>query len=167
MTGGRAVLPGGPSAADRSGSGRTAESPRVDGTDGGCPQTTDARTRSIRRRLGDDRGQAAVEFTGTIPLILVTIVLMWQAALTGYTFVLAGNATDEAVRAGVVGGEGACQAAGKAHLPSAWQGPSFSCGDSGDYYRATVNLDVPLLFPGVSFSVTVPGEAAAPREDEP
>ncbi|MEU5398613.1 TadE family protein [Streptomyces sp. NPDC005963] len=145
--------------------GRIAGADRADRADGNC--VSDAPARTLRQRLGDDRGQAAVEFTGTIPIILITIVLMWQAALTGYTFALAGNAADEAVRAGVVGGDGACQAAGQAHLPAAWQGPGFSCGESGEHYRATVALDVPLLFPGVSFSVTVRGEAAAPREDAP
>ncbi|MCM2389181.1 TadE/TadG family type IV pilus assembly protein [Streptomyces albipurpureus] len=125
------------------------------------------RTRAGLRRLRDDRGQAAVEFTGTIPLILVTFALLWQAALTGYTFALAGNAADEAVRAGTVGGDGACRAAGDAHLPSAWRGPTFKCGGDGDLYRASVRLPVPLLFPGVSFDVTVDGDAAAPWEEAP
>lgn len=124
-------------------------------------------TRRALRRLCDDRGQAAVEFTGTIPMILLTFALLWQAALTGYTFALAGNAADEAARAGTVGGQGACRAAGEAHLPSAWRGPGFQCGGDGDLYRASVRLPVPLLFPGVTFDVTIPGDAAAPWEDAP
>ncbi|RSM84854.1 septum formation initiator, partial [Streptomyces sp. WAC 01325] len=35
-----------------------------------------------------------------LPTIVVTLVLMWQFVLVGYTFTLAGNAADEAVRAG-------------------------------------------------------------------
>lgn len=33
------------------------------------------------------------------PLLLVTMTILWQAALYGYTYSLAGNAADEAARA--------------------------------------------------------------------
>ena len=44
-----------------------------------------------------DRGQVTIEFLGMTPTILVTLVVLWQLVLVGYTFVLAGNAADEAV----------------------------------------------------------------------
>ncbi len=47
-----------------------------------------------------DRGQVTVEFLGMTPAILVTLVVLWQLVLVGYTFTLAGNAADEAARAG-------------------------------------------------------------------
>ncbi|WP_333741768.1 TadE family protein, partial [Streptomyces sp. IBSBF 2806] len=47
-----------------------------------------------------DRGQVTVEFLGMTPLIIVTLVVVWQFVLLGYTYTLAGNAADEAVRAG-------------------------------------------------------------------
>ncbi len=47
-----------------------------------------------------DRGQVTVEFLGMTPTIIVTLVVLWQLVLVGYTFTLAGNAADEAARAG-------------------------------------------------------------------
>ncbi|MFD7513320.1 TadE family protein [Streptomyces niveus] len=123
--------------------------------------------RALRAR--DDRGQAAVEFTGLIPLILVTAILLWQAALVGYTFALAGNAADEAVRAGTVAESpqtrtDACREAGEQNLPDAWSA-DINCAEEGDLVKARVDLDVPLLFPGsVNFGLTVPGRSAAVRE---
>ena len=55
-----------------------------------------------RTRSGDDRGQISIEFAGTFPLMLLVLVVLWQCALIGYTFSLAGNAADRGVRAGTV-----------------------------------------------------------------
>ncbi|MER6913667.1 TadE/TadG family type IV pilus assembly protein [Streptomyces sp. NPDC000594] len=116
-------------------------------------------------RRGDDRGAAAVEFAGTLPVILITFALLWQAALIGYTFSLAGNAADKGARAGAAGGDdAACAAAILEDLPGAWTAEP-DCGASGDLYRARVTLSVPLLLPGAAdlpFEFT--GEAAAPYE---
>ncbi|MEV8399800.1 TadE family protein [Streptomyces niveus] len=134
------------------------------GVSGGVPSRV---RRALRAR--DDRGQAAVEFTGLIPLILITAILLWQAALVGYTFSLAGNAADEAVRAGTVAEApqsrtDACREAGEANLPDAWSA-DINCSEEGDLVTARVDLDVPLFFPGsVNFGLTVPGRAAAVRE---
>lgn len=38
----------------------------------------------MRRRRGD-RGQVAVEFLGMTPLILLTLIVLWQCVLVGYT----------------------------------------------------------------------------------
>ncbi|MFI1013870.1 TadE/TadG family type IV pilus assembly protein [Streptomyces sp. NPDC020965] len=127
-------------------------------------------TGTWRARLREDRGQAAIEFTGTVPVILATLVLLWQAALIGYTFALAGNAADEAARAGAVASDGsvqaACEAAAREDLPGAWQSASIECGVSGGMVTASLSLPVPVLFPGsVTIDLDVPGEAAAPQED--
>ncbi|MEW1797177.1 hypothetical protein [Streptomyces niveus] len=104
-----------------------------------------------------------------VPIILVTAVLLWQAALVGYTFSLAGNAADEAVRAGTVAEfpqsrTAACEEAGGKHLPDVWDS-DIDCDEEGDLVKAKVDLDVPLLFPGsVNFGLTVPGRSAAVRE---
>lgn len=126
--------------------------------------------RALRAR--DDRGQAAVEFTGLIPLILATAILLWQAGMVGYTFSLAGNAADEAVRAGTVAEyprsrTDACQEAGEKNLPDAWSA-EIHCeeADNGDLVTAKVDLDIPFLFPGsinIPFT-SVPGRSAAVRE---
>lgn len=102
-----------------------------------------------------------------VPIILVTMVLLWQAAMVGYTFVLAGNAADKAVRAGTAT-EGdrnaACVAAGRQDVPAAWTA-EISCVQAGDLVEAEARLDVPLLFPGgFNLPITVPGHAAAATE---
>jgi len=119
-----------------------------------------------RGRRGD-RGQVTVEMLGMTPLILVTLVLVWQAVLAGYTFTLAGNAADQAARAAAVGDDPA--AAARSDLPGAWasamQGPDVS--RSGGQVSVTLGLKVPVLFPGaVDFPVTVHGHAATVDEED-
>ncbi|MFE0252021.1 pilus assembly protein [Streptomyces sp. NPDC059010] len=104
-----------------------------------------------------------------MPLIIITLVLLWQFVLVGYTFSLAGNAADEAARAGtaVAPGErqGACQEAGLDKLPDAWTG-SVTCGEEGGYVTADVKLKVPVLFPGaIGFPFEVEGHAGAVEEE--
>lgn len=123
----------------------------------------------MRRRSRGDRGQVAVEFLGMLPLIVITLVLMWQFVLVGYTFTLAGNAADEAVRAGTAAeGQAGCEEAGLQHLPQAWQGDaSVQCGAGGGYVTADVTLRVPVLFPGaIGFPFTVEGHAGAVQEEK-
>ncbi|MEU9063874.1 TadE family protein [Streptomyces sp. NPDC048430] len=122
------------------------------------------RTRTGLRR---DRGQLSVEFTGMVPIILVTLVLLWQAVLVGYTFTLASGAADEGVRKAVAAGEGdrvsRCKAAVHERLPSAWDETveRIDCAGSGpDMVKATVKLRAPVLFPGFA-SLPIPVEATA------
>ncbi|MER6677095.1 pilus assembly protein [Streptomyces sp. NPDC000983] len=104
------------------------------------------------------------------PLIILTLVLLWQCALLGYTFTLAGNAADEAVRAATAAEpgarQGACQAAGMDKLPGAWEGGAeVDCATGGGYVTAEVRLKVPVLFPGsIGFPFTVEGHAGAVEE---
>ncbi|MEU1280193.1 pilus assembly protein [Streptomyces sp. NPDC005805] len=110
----------------------------------------------------------AVEFVGMLPAIAVTCVLLWQAALLGYTYVLAGNAADEAARQGAVGegGAGRCQAAALEDLDTWRQGADVACGSAGGgMYQATVTLRVPVLFPGFApFPFEASSRAAAVEE---
>ncbi|MEV3989400.1 TadE family protein [Streptomyces sp. NPDC049837] len=123
------------------------------------------------RRYGNDRGapgdrgQVAVEFTGMVPVVLGVIVLLWQAALVGYSYSLAGNAADEAARAGTVGGDGACAAAARGSVSGAWT-VAAECGGGGDLYTATVQVNVPVLFPGFDIPIDVRGHSAVAREDD-
>ncbi|MER5195061.1 TadE family protein [Streptomyces sp. NPDC048251] len=118
-----------------------------------------------------DRGQVTIEFLGMTPLIIVTLVVVWQFVLVGYTFTLAGNAADEAVRAGTAAPPGerlaACQQAGLDKLGDAWKGNAVvDCGGSG-YVTADVSLKVPVLFPGtIDFPFTVHGHAGAVEEED-
>jgi pilus assembly protein CpaE len=54
--------------------------------------------RGLLARLGGERGQTTVEFVGMLPLVLVTVIALWQIALTGYTYVAAGHAAREGAR---------------------------------------------------------------------
>ncbi|MGW3625760.1 pilus assembly protein [Streptomyces sp. NPDC000880] len=118
-------------------------------------------------RLRGDRGQSVIEFTGMVPILLVTMVLLWQAALVGYTFVLAGNAADKAASAGAVtdgNRNAACNQAGQEDMPGSWS-YRISCRPDGDLLKAEADLEVPLLFPGAfNLPITVPGRAAAATE---
>jgi hypothetical protein len=125
---------------------------------------------AARARLRDDQGQVTVEFLGMTPLIILTLVLLWQCVLVGYTFTLAGNAADEAVRAGTASeGQAACEQAGLQHLPDSWQGGAeVDCVGDGTYVTADVHLRVPVLFPGaIGFPFTVDGHAGAVQEEKP
>ncbi|MBD9734393.1 pilus assembly protein [Streptomyces sp. H28] len=128
-----------------------------------------ARHRTGRRTA--DRGQVTIEFLGMLPTILVTLVVLWQLVLVGYTFTLAGNAADEAVRAATATAPGArggpCEEAGLDKLPGAWRGgASVTCGGGGGIVTADVRLNVPILFPGMaSFPFEVTGHAGAVEED--
>lgn len=113
---------------------------------------------------GRDRGQVAVEFVGTVPLILLLVAAVWECVLIGYAFSLAGNAADEAARAGAVTGHGACTAAAAEHVSDAWS-LRTECGASGDLYKATVRLKIPVLHPSLDFG-EIHGTAGAAMERE-
>ncbi|WP_406093152.1 TadE/TadG family type IV pilus assembly protein [Streptomyces sp. NBC_01013] len=119
--------------------------------------------------MRSDRGQTAIEFVGTLPLILVTLAVMWQAGLVCYTWVLAGNAADKGVRAAAVA-EGssrqACEQAVREDVPDAWETDVVRCSAGfGDLVTAKVEVKVPLIFPGV-FNVPwhATGDAKAKKE---
>lgn len=123
------------------------------------------------RRRDRDRGQTAIEFVGVTPLIILMLIALWQCALFGYTFILAGNAADVAARAGNGSQwrpKAACEEAGREDLPSAWQGKAlFHCpsGYEPGLYKVKVDLTVPVLVPGVlDWGPKVTGEAASAKE---
>ncbi|MFD7431654.1 TadE family protein [Streptomyces sp. NPDC059814] len=124
----------------------------------------------IGGRRDRDRGQTAIEFVGVTPLIILLLVALWQCALIGYTFSLAGNAADVAARAGNGAqwwnSEAACKRAANEDLPDAWQTDNVDCiGGERGLYRAKVHLDVPVLLPGIlDFGPTITGNAASAKE---
>ncbi|MER5962947.1 TadE/TadG family type IV pilus assembly protein [Streptomyces sp. NPDC002057] len=115
----------------------------------------------MRIHRDDDRGQVAVEFLGMVPVILLTLALLWQVVLVGYTYTLAGNAADEAARAAAVGDD--CQGAAVRHLDGAWRsGATASCsGPAGGMVTVVVRVRVPVLVPGVGGLFTVEGRTGA------
>ncbi|MEV7418191.1 TadE/TadG family type IV pilus assembly protein [Streptomyces sp. NPDC089919] len=122
------------------------------------------------RRPRGDRGQTAVEFVGMFPIVLLLIMAVWECVVIGYGISLAGNAADEAARAGAVhdSDAGACAAAAGKHISGAWD-MSVECGAVGDVYKATVDVKVPLFYPGLlNFDMhlrATGGAAVEKRED--
>ncbi|MEU6013587.1 TadE family protein [Streptomyces sp. NPDC047515] len=117
-----------------------------------------------------DRGQTAIEFLGVTPLIILLMIALWQCALIGYTFSLAGNAADEAAHKGAVA-QGLrfteCRDAAKKHLPKAWRKSlqKTTCRSRSGMYTAEVKVQVPILVPGIlNWKYPVTGHAAAPLE---
>ncbi|MFH8516628.1 TadE/TadG family type IV pilus assembly protein [Streptomyces gelaticus] len=129
----------------------------------------------LRARLlgrGRDRGQTAIEFLGVTPLIILLLIALWQCALIGYTFSLAGNSADQAAHKGAIAqsmrGQ-ACRDAAEEDLPTVWRESMkrTKCESSGALYKATVKLRVPVLVPGVlNWPMTIEGNAASPLEAE-
>ncbi|MFP8883749.1 TadE/TadG family type IV pilus assembly protein [Streptomyces mangrovi] len=128
---------------------------------------------AARSRTGGDEGQVAVEFIGMLPVIIATLVLLWQCALLGYTYTLAGNAADKAAHAAAVAdlrresrGQ-ACERAGKEGLEGDWRKSArTACWVDSGLVKAEVGLKVPVLFPGiVDFPLSVTGNAAAAKEN--
>ncbi|GGV80087.1 septum formation initiator [Streptomyces gelaticus] len=121
---------------------------------------------------GRDRGQTAIEFLGVTPLIILLLIALWQCALIGYTFSLAGNSADQAAHKGAIAqsmrGQ-ACRDAAEEDLPTVWRESMkrTKCESSGALYKATVKLRVPVLVPGVlNWPMTIEGNAASPLEAE-
>ncbi|WP_406740290.1 TadE/TadG family type IV pilus assembly protein [Streptomyces atratus] len=135
-----------------------------------APAGDGMRARLFGRRR--DRGQTAIEFLGVTPLIILLLIALWQCALIGYTFSLAGNSADQAAHKGAIaqGTRGqACRDAAKEDLPTVWRKSMkrTKCESSGALYKATVKLRVPVLVPGVlNWPMTIEGNAASPLEAE-
>jgi pilus assembly protein CpaE len=55
------------------------------------------------QRTESERGQASVEFLGTLPAALLVVLVAWQLALAGHSAWLLGNAARVGARAGAVG----------------------------------------------------------------
>ena len=58
----------------------------------------DDEPRGLLARLGGERGQTTAEFMGLFPIILIIFFGLWQMALTGFTYVVAGHAAREGAR---------------------------------------------------------------------
>lgn len=116
-----------------------------------------------------DRGQTAIEFLGMTPFIILIMLVLWECALIGYTWSLAGNAADVGARKGS-GAEyaqsRACKRGAKAHLPDAWKdGVKITCRSSRELYKADVKLKVPVLVPGLfDLDVKITGHAGSALE---
>ena len=91
------------------------------------PAPRDDEPRGLLARLGGERGQSTAEFMGLLPIVLVIIVALWQIALIGVTYTLAGHAANEGARQLAVdssdtGKNPPYRKAAREDLPKAWRG---------------------------------------------
>jgi hypothetical protein len=106
-----------------------------------------------------------------LPIILATLVLLWQCTLLGYTYTLAANSADKAAREAASADTRespaqACERAAKENLEADWQNSAtIRCWTDPGLVKSEVDLKVPVLFPGlVDFPFSVTGKAAAAKE---
>jgi pilus assembly protein CpaE len=98
-----------------------------------------------RSLLRSEAGQVTAELVGMTALIATVLLLLWQIALVGYTFVLADHAAREGARAMAVGEK--AEAAALADVPGPWRDDTeVRTGDE----RVEVRMDVPVVVPGLS-----------------
>ena len=112
-----------------------------------------------------ESGQVAVEVAGLTTLLLVVIALLWQAVLTGYTFVLAGHAAREGGREMAVSATAEeVERAVLEDLPGSWrEGVKVAQGD----HDVKVSLSVPALVPGFGSPWRISASAGSVVEKEP
>jgi len=125
------------------------------------------------RRLTGQSGQAAIETVGLVGLILLIGLVLWQAVLVGYTFVLAGHSARQgagqvAVSCCTTADIADASVKAKADLPSAWQGGANVRVDQPHDGRSfvTVQLDVPALVPGLGSPIHVSAGAGTVVESD-
>ena len=128
-------------------------------------ETRADRAKSIVARFAGESGQATLEFTGVLPLLLAALIVLWQLALVGLTVVFAGHAARAGARALAVGDNVA--AAVVKDLPGGWHAEKISpSADSAGYGQVDVQLNVPLFVPGITLPVSVGSSAGTVIEDQ-
>ncbi|MFF8570155.1 TadE/TadG family type IV pilus assembly protein [Streptomyces sp. NPDC015408] len=112
------------------------------------------RTGSYRRGPGGgrarDRGQAAIEYLGFVPILIIVGMAVVQLGLIAYTAQQAGTAARAGARSASLqeSAQGACAAA-----VSSWLADGTSCPPSygGDEVTVTATVDIPSIVPGWDF----------------
>jgi hypothetical protein len=64
----------------------------------------------MKRRISEERGQAAVEFVAVVPFVLVAALIAWQLVLVGHVAWGAAGAARSGARAALVGRDAASAA---------------------------------------------------------
>lgn len=117
------------------------------------PLSTRTERSSTRRRRGTraqpaaDQGQAAIELVGLFPLLLLVLLLVWQAALMGVGAHYAANSAQEGARAAAVGAD--VDAAARAAVPASFA-RNLSVSSSPGSTQVTVTVRPPLFLLGAA-----------------
>jgi hypothetical protein len=107
---------------------------------------------------------------GLLPIVLVIIIALWQIALIGVTYTLAGHAANEGARQLAVdssdtGKNPPYRKAAREDLPKAWRGDA-EIHKRGDV-TVSVRLKVPFLIPALKLPIDIGTTADTSVEDEP
>jgi Flp pilus assembly protein TadG len=99
----------------------------------------------MRRFRRDQRGQASVELLGMLPLILVTVLGVWQLLLATWAINQASNAARTVSRVNARGGD-LKKTARNAVSPPLREGLQLRV--NGE--KATVKVRIPIFIPGLT-----------------
>ena len=124
----------------------------------GAPARSPRRSRRARTGTGD-RGSAAIEFLGFLPILLLVALAGVQLGLLAYAGTEAGTAARTAARTGNPTDGGASV--------SGWLHPDVQVGQDGDETTATVTIQVPSVLPGFSLLGPVVRRATMPWDGTP
>lgn len=113
------------------------------------------RPRRSERRHGRERGQAAVELLGVLPLVLAVAIAAAQLLALGYSSVLAGNAAEAGALA--LAGRSDPRAAAREALPGWSRARARFAVDDGE---VRVRLQPPTLVRALTGEFEVTGRAA-------
>ncbi|MEV5016881.1 TadE/TadG family type IV pilus assembly protein [Streptomyces sp. NPDC053780] len=114
------------------------------------PYTEGSYSRGPGGRRARDRGQAAIEYLGFVPILIIVGMAVVQLGLIAYTAQQAGTAARAGARSASLqeSAQGACAAA-----VSSWLADGTSCPPSygGDEVTVTATVDIPSIVPGWDF----------------
>lgn len=109
------------------------------------------------RRVRSERGSAAIELLGMLPLLLLAALAAWQLLMVAFVMTTAENAARVASRAASLGRPG--EASARASVRG-WLHEDVSAAVDGT--RVVVSIRVPLVFPGLPSPVVVSRSAELP-----
>lgn len=114
-------------------------------------------------RSGRERGAAALEVVGTLPILLLSAMVAFQIGVVGWTVVETAEAAQAGARAKTTGGSpdvAVRESLGGTLKPSSLVGELTGAGG----YRYTVEVEVPTVVPVLSLgSVTRSAEMRVPE----
>lgn len=112
-----------------------------------------ARRAGAHARARRDRGQAAIEVIGFLPILLALALGVVQLGLAAYAAQQAGTAARAAARTASLDEPRATPAAAGRAAISGWlaDGASITVSQGGGVARATASVDIPSILPGVDF----------------
>jgi pilus assembly protein CpaE len=97
-----------------------------------------------------EAGQATIEFTALIPLILFLVIIMWQVALWGMSAAFAGHAADEASRAASLGDSPSRVEAVALDAVPSWFRSGMDVSTNAAESEVSVRASLPVLVPSIT-----------------